>query len=284
MNIPEFIYTILLKPKPLKRTANFLIKSMLPETVKIKGATIHLNPTDPVVSGALALNIYEKDEIDFFTHCFKPTMNFIDVGANVGLYTGLALNRKAEHSFVLSIEPDIESIKYLEKTINANIHNNKNVFICPIAASNKIEKTFLFKNSQNKGDNRIYADPILTDGISVYSDTIDNLCKKHCIDKIEFIKADVQGAEFNVFTGANQILSKSSDCIIMTEFWPYGLDRCGSSSYEFLELLKILGFSLFELNNKNLSSIKNFESIIQKCIGRKYINLVGLKGSFNIYK
>lgn len=66
MSVPEFIYTVLLKPAPLRKAANFVLKSILPRTVEVKGAIIHLNPEDPVVSGALALNVYEKAEIEFF--------------------------------------------------------------------------------------------------------------------------------------------------------------------------------------------------------------------------
>lgn len=280
MTAPEFIYTVLLKPAPLRKAANFVLKSILPRTVKVKGAIIHLNPRDPVVSGALALNVYEKAEIEFFSKWFEPDMNFIDVGANVGLYTGMALRKKNQNALALSIEPDLVSIKYLEKTINSN--NNNNIFLCPVAATEKPDKIFLYKNSQNKGDNRIYQDPLLDECNAIISNTIDNLCKTHCMKNVNFIKIDVQGAEFKALSGGYQILTESSDCILMTEFWPYGLSKCNSSPEDYLVFLQELGFSLFELSGKNIIKIKNFKNFTHKCSGRLYKNIIGFKGKYSL--
>jgi FkbM family methyltransferase len=278
MSVPEFIYTVLLKPAPLRKAANFVLKSILPRTVEVKGAIIHLNPEDPVVSGALALNVYEKAEIEFFYKWFEPCMNFVDVGANVGLYTGMALRKKNQNAFALSIEPDLQSVKFLKKTIASN--NNKNIFLCPIAASENSDKIFLYKNSQNKGDNRIYPDSILDECDAINSDTIDNLCKIHCIKKIDFIKIDVQGAEFKALSGGSQILTESPDCILMTEFWPYGLNKCNSCPEDYLIFLQELGFSLFKLSGKNLIKIINLKKIINESSGRLYKNIIGLKGKY----
>ena len=278
MSVPEFIYTVLLKPAPLRKAANFVLKSILPRTVEVKGAIIHLNPEDPVVSGALALNVYEKAEIEFFCKWFEPCMNFVDVGANVGLYTGMALRNKNQNAFALSIEPDLQSVNFLKKTIASN--NNKKVIICQVAASDKDNNIFLYKNSQNKGDNRIYPDSILDECDAIKSDTIDNLCKIHCIKKINFIKIDIQGAEFKAISGASQILTASPDCILMTEFWPYGLNKCNSCPEDYLIFLQELGFLLFELNGKKLIKIMNLKKIIDSSYGRSYRNIIGLKGRY----
>lgn len=198
---------------------------------------IHLNPDDPVISGALTLNVYEKDEIDFFTKWFQPEMNFIDVGANVGLYSALALRaQKTANSRVLCIEPDPNSIVYLKKTLSSNITPNNNVILCPVAASDKEEQIFLYKNSSNKGDNRIYADPLLDQIDETYSKKLDTLCEENGINEVGFLKIDVQGAEFKAISGGGQILYKSKNCIIMTEFWPYGLNKCNSSPNEYINL------------------------------------------------
>jgi FkbM family methyltransferase len=280
MSVTEFIYTVLLKPSPLRKATNFAIKSILPQTSKVKGAVIHLNPNDPVISGALTLNVYEKDEIDFFTKWFQPEMNFIDIGANVGLYSALALRtQKSVNSMVLCIEPDPNSLVYLKRTLASNKTPNSNVVLCPVAASDKEEKIFLYKNFINKGDNRIYADPLLDQIDEVYSKKLDTLCAENGIKEVGFLKIDVQGAEFKAISGGYQILQQSRNCILMTEFWPYGLYKCNSSPNEYINLLRELGFVLFELEGQRLSYISETEFFISRCTGRKYKNLVCLKGS-----
>ena len=48
--------------------------------------------SDPVISGALTLGVYERGEIAFFRSRFRAGMTLVDVGANVGLYSALALS------------------------------------------------------------------------------------------------------------------------------------------------------------------------------------------------
>jgi len=279
MSAAEFIYTVLLKPPLLRKVANFTLIAILPRTIKVKGATIHLNPADPVVSGALTFRSYENDEIEFFVKWFEPGMTFVDVGANVGLYTGLALHRSSKTQ-ILCIEPDKDSSIFLNQTIQSNRSEHSNVTVFNVAASNSKENIILYKNSQNKGDNRIYANPLCNEQIAIESNTLDDLCRKSGLHEVNFLKIDIQGAEFKALSGAKQILSQSSDCIIMTEFWPYGLKQCDSDPLLYLSLLQNLGFKLYELSGKSLTEIKDLEKIISQCPGRSYKNLIGLKGRF----
>lgn len=65
MNLAEFVYTVLLKPRPLRKLANAVICSIIPEYVRYGDIQIALNRHDPVVCGALALRQYEKLEAQF---------------------------------------------------------------------------------------------------------------------------------------------------------------------------------------------------------------------------
>src|SRR5882757_10645950 len=103
MTIPEFIYTVLLRPKPLRKLSNALIRAALPRQISRDGAIVILNPNDPVISGGLALGVYESTETRFFKGVCKPGMTFLDVGANVGLYTALALPRIGDTGRVVAL-------------------------------------------------------------------------------------------------------------------------------------------------------------------------------------
>jgi len=66
MSVAEFIYTVLLKPPPLRRAANGVIRALLPQRVRLDAASVWLNPQDPVVSGALTFRVYERGEIRLY--------------------------------------------------------------------------------------------------------------------------------------------------------------------------------------------------------------------------
>ena len=279
MSVAEFIYTVLLKPPPLRRAANGVIRALLPQRVRLDAASVWLNPQDPVVSGALTFRVYERGEIRFFRSRFRADMTFVDVGANVGLYSALALSTPGFRGRVLAIEPHRESRVYLEKTIRDN-PAAASATIVGLAASDCAETLTLYQNPDNKGDNRLYPDALLHGGETVEADTLDNICRQHGIDSVGFIKIDVQGAEAKVMRGARGVLRASSDCILMTEFWPYGLARCGADALDYLEMLRDLGFHLYQLsgNQGTLTAIRTPRELVERTQGRRYANLVGLKG------
>jgi FkbM family methyltransferase len=284
MSLAEFVYTVLLRPPPLRRAANALLRALTPESVRVGDARIWLNPNDPVVSGALTLRVFEPDEIRFFRSYLRGGMNFVDVGANVGLYTGLALATPDFSGRILAVEPHAESRLFLEKTIrgNGSARQRERVLVCPVAASDRAGSVTLYKNSQNRGDNRLYADTLLDEQETVATDMLDNLCARHDIGSVQFLKVDVQGAEAQVLSGARRVLSNSGDCVLMTEFWPYGLQRMGADGLGYLELLGELGFTLFQLPRKDgrLSALADPRELVSRQPGRRYTNLVGLKGAF----
>ena len=65
-NAPLYIYTTILKPQILRSTTNCILKSILPSSLVIPEGVLLLNPTDPVISGALALGAYEKNFAKIF--------------------------------------------------------------------------------------------------------------------------------------------------------------------------------------------------------------------------
>ena len=181
---------------------------------------------------------------------------------------------------MLAIEPHRESRIYLQKTIQSNAAAAASATIVGLAASDRAETLTLYQNPDNKGDNRLYPDGLLHGQETIGADTLDNICREHGVASVGFIKIDVQGAEAKVVRGARGVLGASSDCVLMTEFWPYGLARCGADALEYLDLLRALGFRLYELsgNQGTLTAIRTPHELIERTQGRRYANLVGLKG------
>lgn len=118
--LPEIIYTVILRPKPLRWVANWVLLKFIPKNVKIDGVTLFLNPRDPVLSPAVAFGIYENYEMEIFRSFCSLGATVIDMGANVGLYTAVAAAGVGNSGTVVAIEPHPESYRYLERTIVEN--------------------------------------------------------------------------------------------------------------------------------------------------------------------
>src|SRR5215470_4584474 len=118
--LPEITYTLLLKPKLLRHLAHRVLLRCIPPEVTIDGLKLYLNPTDPVLSPAVAFGIYENYEQAVFRKFCKPGAVVVDIGANIGLYTVIAASGVGKNGKVIAIEPHLESYRYLQKTIEAN--------------------------------------------------------------------------------------------------------------------------------------------------------------------
>jgi FkbM family methyltransferase len=276
MTIPEFIYAVLLRPKPLRKLANALIRAALPSQIRRDGAIVVLNPNDPVVSGALALRVYEKTETRFFKSACKPGMTFLDVGANIGLYTALALPRIGSTGRVVALEPDRESFEYLRKTVIANHADNVTCIRKAAADCSGVLKLFVSEN--NRGDNRLYDNELSTGSYDVEVAPMDLLLEELGITAVDLVKIDVQGFEGRVLRGMRETIARSPNLTILMEFWPHGLQCAQTDPAELLTDLQEMGLAVFELTSGgSLLPVADQKALIEKYPGRQYTNIVASK-------
>ncbi len=291
MNLVEFIYAELLRPRPLKALANQVIVRLIPPVLKVGPATIHLNQADPVVSGGLALGVYEKEEVAFFSRYCRGDITFIDIGANIGLFSALALHQIGSGGRVVCIEPDSESYRFLKKTIGANLamrgQDAPRADIIAAAATAEPRTLQLHRNPMNRGDNRVYAsqDTLRWDTEVVNGIPVDTLCSRLGIDSIGFVKIDVQGFEHDVIKGMKKTLEQSPAFVMMSEFWPQGIENSGSDPCLYLQDLRSLGctvYSFHDLVKGRMAALEDDAGFIKAHLGRRYTTIVAVKGILHI--
>ncbi len=276
VNAPEFLYTTIFKPEPLKKLVNWILLLIIPDKLLLPfNRTLFLNKKDPVVSGAISFGVYENFEISLFKKELHRGMTVVDIGANIGYYTVMAAHFVGVNGKVIAFEPDEQSGKVLEKNIIINKFNN--VLYENKALSDKNGIVKLYISEENRGDNRIYDTKDGRKYVEVETITLDKYLPKET--KIDLIKMDVQGAESLILSGMEQTITKSKILTIFTEFWPKAITETGKSPEEFLQKLINLGFSLHVINDtkKCLEKITNINYFAHKYKGRKYANIVCYK-------
>lgn len=130
----------------------------------------------------------------------------IDAGANLGLFS-LFCSRK-EVKKVFAFEPQKAVINLLKKNI---LLNNKNelVEVVPYGLSDRNDDYLLSHSGTGHSAGSIVIrrnDENDTEKISCK--TLDSWVRERGISKIDFIKADIEGAERNMLLGATEILAK----------------------------------------------------------------------------
>lgn len=154
-------------------------------------------------------------------HAIRSGMTFLDIGANVGYYTALAISVIEGSGRIVAVEPDPQSFQYLLKTVAAN--HGKNVDCVQKAASDRAGTMSLFRNPDNRADNRLYANDLANSSCEVSVETIDKMLEEVGVSKVDFIKIDVQGYEGYALAGMRETIRRSPKVQILSEFWPAGL-------------------------------------------------------------
>jgi FkbM family methyltransferase len=294
MSLAEFIYTEVLKPKPLKALTNAILLRIIPERVNVGPATLYLDLDDPVLSGALTLRVFELSEQFFFQKYCHGGMTFVDIGANVGLYTALAMHQLDSTGRIVTFEPHPQSYRFLQKNITANQTTPE---ACPrvdafnLAAASERGHQELRLNPENHADNRLYQGSYQGkienwDALPVEGCPVDDVLADLGLEEVNFVKIDIQGYEQKAISGFQKTLARSQNVILMSEFWPKGLKEAGGSATEYLQMLANLGFTLYELKERPrgvVAPLENWGRLIARLPERKYTNLIGVKG-YNIFQ
>jgi FkbM family methyltransferase len=136
----------------------------------------------------------------------------VDVGANVGIYTCIARSRDKK---VLSVEPLWQNLRFLYANLLKNDYRNVEVF--PLGLSNQpgLRNIYGFgavasfvKNWSPSSDLRSATAP---------ASTLDILLGGRFGGERMLIKIDVEGHEFEVLQGSQQVLKRSPQPIWMVE-------------------------------------------------------------------
>jgi FkbM family methyltransferase len=193
-------------------------------------------------------------EDDILQH-FKPNSGdiVIDVGAHLGRYTLISSNKVGTKGKVIAIEANPQVVELLKKNLNLNIQS-KNVIPLNYAVYSHKSKIKLFLHEQSivsvySPHNTVVAERYNRSRererfVEVTTDTLDNIINSIGInlEKINWIKIDVEGAELEVLKGAHNILSKSKDIALLIEVHNIAEGR---NLYEnIMELLKTYNFKI----------------------------------------
>lgn len=178
----------------------------------------------------------------YVSHIFTPNKGdvVLDVGAHIGYFTLKAAQAVGSEGIVIAVEPDPRNFKILKKNIRSNKLRNVKLFNCALGSSMGYARLKMSSDPMrsalvNKLQNR---DPSL---IKVEVKTMDELCEEIGVQKLNWVKIDVEGADSDVLKGGFKILTHPTKMIIEV------------TDNETLKLLTELGYSvrpLLTLNSK----------------------------------
>lgn len=130
----------------------------------------------------------------------------LDCGANVGVYTRLALEAGAR--LVVAIELAPENLECLRRNMAEEIRAGRAV-VYPKGVWDKDDMLTLNVSAKNSAANSVVMHPEgERQGPQVPLTTIDKIVAELKLDRVDFIKMDIEGAERNALEGARATIAK----------------------------------------------------------------------------
>jgi FkbM family methyltransferase len=269
-NFITFAYTTLLSPRPLRWLANTFLMLLVPKSIELPEGKLLLNPRDPVVSGALALGVYEPYYTKLFRDSLRPGMTIVDIGANLGYYTVLG-SRYA--SRVIAFEPEPENYALLRKNIATN--QLTNTTLEQVAIGDKAGSLDLYFDPTNRGKHSLLAHANQTIR-KVESIPLDSYLKSHGNPNISVIKIDIEGWEAKALKGMSRTLLKCQPTLFF-EFVPYRVAASGEDPVATLRHLTSIGYTLdiIDETKQQLTPLSDIERFVAQNSGKDtFINLL----------
>ena len=214
-------------------------------TVRPAGLGIELEVLegDSIVGPSIERGGWEAHETRLFQAHLASGARVLDLGANVGWYSALAVLAGCEvHAF--EPVPEIAEVcrRNLERAMRAGpgravLHES--------AAGAAPGRARIALGRENFGDNRV-----LDAGAPRPEDMGDGRTVEIRIERVDdvapgparVVKIDTQGSEWLAIHGMKGVLESSPNVALLIEFWPYALR--GASPEELLRFLATSGFTV----------------------------------------
>lgn len=185
---------------------------------------------------------YEHDVLYAFLTFVRPGDICIDAGANIGYHTIYLANLVGKSGSVLSFEPDPRHFKKLQANIALN--NLKNVQAFPHGLLNE-RGYYQFWSVKNGGySSLIPISNMNPERIDIETFALDDIINPET--HIRLIKIDCEGAEEKILHGAEGLLKRGVDCVVV-EFNYELLWILSGSDRSIREYMDGLGYDFFVL-------------------------------------
>lgn len=206
---------------------------------------IEIEPSNGYLDAQIhAHGLYEPHIVEMMREHISPGDTCIDVGANIGHHTILMSHFVSDSGQVYAYEPIPHLRDQMSRSLQINsIHN---VTIHDVALSDKEGEMTLFIRKGNIGGSS-FVSGIDTEELPVRVTTLD---KEHT-GKVDFMKIDVEGYEYHVLLGGQQLIENHRPKIIFEWSPIYYRIHDESHSKAILQFFKDRHYSLIDIENNN---------------------------------
>lgn len=167
------------------------------------GYKFNINTTYPMESAIWLGGVYEVTTTKFLRQVLREGDVFLDIGANCGAVTLVAASA-INNGKIYAFEPGNTVRSRLQANIDLNPTLKNIVKVVPFGLGLKAGKLLYYEDQNYRGNGALFE----SQGIPVDVVSLDDWVFQEKIDKIDAIKIDVEGMEYDVLLGGKLTLTK----------------------------------------------------------------------------
>jgi FkbM family methyltransferase len=192
---------------------------------------------------------HEFRELLFLHDFLKKDMVLLDVGANVGEYTLFAAKRLINGK-VISFEPMPALRGLLDENIRLNNFQNVKLQSYGLADIEGNFPIYTTEDIANEGLSTFFpSDNLKQRSIHVEVKTLDRECESLQLDRLDFIKMDIEGSELKALQGAHNTIQHFRP-LIMIEISDVTYLAAGYSTKDVSTFFSSLNYLPFQINKR----------------------------------
>jgi FkbM family methyltransferase len=238
--------------------------NILPETIPYGCTKMgflysgNINQSSEIAYNVLTQGIPEEFSLAITKYFLPKVKNFVDIGAYTGLYCYVAAKEGRSDIKIYAYEPQKKLYKHINKTIFIN-NWEKKIFFYPIGIGQKKSRGKLYIDGTGSTLNKSFNSAEHSNNIVI--DSLDNQKKTLKIEKIDFIKIDVENFELEVLKGSKKILAQDRPYILI-EIIGKMKERNFENNYyhQTIRLLHSYNYNIFLINsNYSINKVNSFK-------------------------
>jgi FkbM family methyltransferase len=207
-------------------------------------------------------------EIDLYKDIIKTDDIIIEVGSHIGSHT-VPLSKIAKEGCLYAFEPQLLLFNLLNNNIKENNISNTEIYLEAVSNKeetvklNQVDYKELYKNNDEINSGGLDFKVLVSnnDGYEINVITLDNKFKH--LEKLDFIKIDAEGNEFEILKGGKNLINRFHP-IIYLEFIP-GENLKTIEILNFLDSFNYISYThitpLFNVSNFKKNEVNIFSNI-----------------------
>lgn len=220
------------------------------------GLSWELDLNEGIDFAIFLLGMFERQTVNAYRRMIRPGDVVLDIGANVGAHTLHFARCVGPNGLVVAFEPTDFAFHKLLRNVSRNP---------TLAPRIRAEQAMIVASQGDRAPGQLYSSwPLvrhaelhgehcgkLMDINGARTETLDGFVQRAHIQRVSFIKIDVDGYEGDVLRGSLYTLARFKPTLIM-ELAPYTLEERGSSIDELLEILGSAGYTVRTLAHNRI--------------------------------